>query len=177
MDNEMNWDTADVKPCPHGYVFIDQCEECKIIKKCEKHGYLTLSQMKVWPYKNKIYKRCKQCIHEKNQRYQKSMQSDPIFLENKKQKNKEYWIKNKEILKEKRKNCSKKYKVDKELENKRCKDIQKIYRKDLHESYVKRILVENHSLLEGNIPKELVETKTAIIRLNRKIKEIKNENR
>lgn len=28
LDDEQNWDTADVKPCPHGFVFFDQCEEC-----------------------------------------------------------------------------------------------------------------------------------------------------
>lgn len=25
----MEWDTADVKPCPHGFVFHDQCGECQ----------------------------------------------------------------------------------------------------------------------------------------------------
>lgn len=31
--DEMTWDTADVKPCPHGYVFLDQCEVCKSQKE------------------------------------------------------------------------------------------------------------------------------------------------
>lgn len=24
-----SWDTADVKTCAHGFVFLDQCEQCK----------------------------------------------------------------------------------------------------------------------------------------------------
>lgn len=29
-NDEMTWDTADIKPCPHGFVFLDYCEICRI---------------------------------------------------------------------------------------------------------------------------------------------------
>ena len=34
---EDTWDTADVKTCPHGYVFISECKDCSE-KKVEKEN-------------------------------------------------------------------------------------------------------------------------------------------
>jgi hypothetical protein len=27
--NELDWNIADIKPCPHGYVFLEGCPDCK----------------------------------------------------------------------------------------------------------------------------------------------------
>src|SRR5690349_21369390 len=35
-DNEMIWETADVKPCPHGYVFYSMCHECRWLKVTDR---------------------------------------------------------------------------------------------------------------------------------------------
>lgn len=31
---EMTWDTADVKTCPHGFVFRYKCDKCTPLKPC-----------------------------------------------------------------------------------------------------------------------------------------------
>jgi hypothetical protein len=32
---ELIWDTADVKTCPHNFIFLSQCIECKYLKLLE----------------------------------------------------------------------------------------------------------------------------------------------
>jgi len=30
---ELEWDTANIKACPHGYVFLIMCDECNKLKE------------------------------------------------------------------------------------------------------------------------------------------------
>lgn len=61
MNDEQTWDTADVKTCPHGYVFVRMCLDCKgwvpvknslpqnkqIVLVIDKHGEMAVCEAKV----------------------------------------------------------------------------------------------------------------------------------
>lgn len=155
----------------------------EVIKICKKHGELKKEDIKIWLYKNKIYKRCKMCIRDKNQRYQEKNKNDREWLKSKSEKNKIYWKKNKENIIKKRKNPERiaKYEARKEFYNNNNRDKyrekQKIYRDKLHPSYVKRIFCERSILSHNEIPDGLIKIKREILFLKRKIKEIKSENK
>lgn len=156
-----------------------------VIKICAKHGE---QNYKVWPYKNKLMKRCRLCLHEKNKRYQAKIKNDPLRLEENRARHREYWAENKETIKKKRDTPERKEKerltrrthFNKYREQYKAK--QQHYRDNLSDTYVKRILQGGNKDLKFNdIPEPLVEAKRAVMLLKKGLKafrrqEVKKEN-
>lgn len=151
----------------------------EVIKICKTHGNLTADDIKVWPYKNKTYRRCKLCIKDKNTRYQKRMREDTNWVENKRKKDKLYWEENKERITEVRKEPERlakrrnTYSNNSEHYRSECREKQKIYRKELHDSYIRKIMIENSILENHDIPEEMIKAKKALLLLKRTIRDMK----
>jgi len=144
-----------------------------VVKFCKHHGNLTENDIKVWPYKNKILRRCKMCIKEKNARYQARKSQDSEWIKNRKEKDRIFWLENKDRITEKRKQPEKLAKRRQTYANNpehfrlQCNNKQKIYRQELNDTYIRRILTENQGLKPTDIPQEMVDIKRILIKVKR----------
>jgi hypothetical protein len=148
------------------------------IKICKHHGGLTNNEIKIWKWKNKTYKKCHKCLIEKSRRYEKQKRQDNDYVECKKKRDKERWIKKKQEITEIRKNPENLkrrrdwYQKNKEPVQKYCRDKQAQYRKYLADPYIKKIIQDgDKSIKIASIPKSIVDLKRNIVKLRRKINE------
>lgn len=158
-----------------------------IIKKCVRHGELIEDQCKKviekrWGIQPNYKYICKQCIYEHNQTY--LHKDDEEHQERIKKLRQQQKIKHREKLLEGRRKRSKINRDKLNLEAKRWrqknlekhrengKNIQKKWRDELNDNYIKAQLSSKFNIPQKDIPEEWIEVKRAVIKLRRKIREI-----
>lgn len=154
-----------------------------IIKTCSKHGDLEEKDVKQGVYKGKNYKKCRFCEIDRSRAYYKKMYEHANFVERKHEKDRLRWQeKKKEITKQRQtpeaqQKRREAYHAKKEHYNRHCKDKQKKYREELHDSYVRKVIQNGNKFLKlKDIPQPLIDLKRSLMLLNKGIKKRKNIN-
>ncbi len=151
----------------------------EVVKTCNKHGDLTLKDLKVGIYKGKQYKKCRKCEIERSREYYKKLKADPDAQKRLRKKDKDYWENNKEKIKERRiKNNDpakrrEQYKKLAPRYRENCNLKQKEYRENLSDTYMRRIIQNgNKSIPLMSIPQGMLKLKRAIMLGKKEIKKI-----
>lgn len=155
-----------------------------IVKVCKHHGELIVDKCFVkterrWGFKQ--YYSCKQCKMDSENKwrkkdedhYKKLRDAQKIKHRDKLLASRRLWQKkNKEKLKD-----QEKIRRDNNIEffRERGREIQRKWREELNDNYIKTQIIGRSNLVTKDIPKELIPVKRALIQLRRKMKEIKNE--
>lgn len=145
----------------------------KIVKNCGKHGQLTLDQVHVYQYKGRTLRQCLQCKRDRARKHY----DNPINREKKNEKDRQHWAENKETITKRRKegdyneNRRKYYQKNIEKYREICNEKQKVYRENMHSTYVRKIIQNGDKDIPlGLIPDSMVELKRSIMMLKKGIR-------
>lgn len=143
-------------------------------KTCKIHGELTPDLIQSLVNKRGYpFTRCRLCERERNKRYR--IQNREKIRERERQ----YWENNKEAIKEKRilnnhmtsTDC---YHANPKKYREHYRAVQKKYRDELHDSYVKKCLQDgNKELKFDDFSPDMVELKRSVMQLKRETKKTK----
>lgn len=163
----------------------------EIIKVCKKHGELIENQCrkiieKRWGNQPNYKYKCLQCIKVYNKTYlhKEDLDHQKRIKKLREHQKKKHHVKLLESKRRRQKlNRGKLNEQQKILRNKKLehyrnigKNIQKKWRENLDDNYVKSQIRQQYGFKSKDIPEGIVSFKKEIIRLRRKIKEIKNGN-
>ena len=150
-----------------------------IVKRCTKHGELTISQVHVYKYKGKTLRQCLKCNRDRARKHYETQEN----RDKKNAKDRERWRENKESITKKRKEGNynanqRKYYYEKIEENReQYKAKQKKYRTELHDSYIKRVIQAGDKTIPlSSITQEMIQLKRAVMLLKGCIKKRKSIN-
>jgi len=160
-------------------VHINDTGIMAIVKSCSKHGPLTETDIRIDTWKNKVYRRCKKCIYEKNLKYFSKQATNEEYMKKKRERDALYWIKNKDEIMKKRvardDNGKRResYKINAEKYREIYKIKQQTYRDNLSDSYIRKIIQNgNKDIKFKDIPQALIECKRSCILLKKALKKI-----
>jgi hypothetical protein len=147
-----------------------------ITKNCKIHGDISGDDIYDKTFKSKRIIKCKLCIKIKNDKYYKKVYQDENKVAEKKQRDKDRWKERKTEITAKRKQpealAKRRDAYQKNIEKYRtkCNEKQKIYREQLHDVYIKKIIQNGDKNIPlDRIPRSLIEFKRAIIRFKKGI--------
>lgn len=161
----------------------------EIVKECPKHGQLTkemcfLKVEKRWKNQTKKYFSCKQCKKESEYKYR----AKPGIKQVMQEKRKSYTLKNIDRLRKYKKDYTAKNREriteterirrKRNIEHTRnlMREQQKKWRDSLDDNYIKSQLRSKYKVKQKDVPTWMIEIKREIIKLRRKIREIKSGN-
>lgn len=151
----------------------------KIVKNCQKHGQLILSQVHVYKYKGRTLRQCLLCKRDRSRKHY----ADPFNREKKNTKDRQHWAENKETITKRRQdgnyndNRRKAYHKNPERYREASNVKQQVYRDNLHDTYIKRIIQNGDKNIPlDSIPDGMVKLKRAIMMLKKGIRNKQTSN-
>lgn len=154
-----------------------------ILKICKKHGELTKEDLKTGVYKGKKYRKCKKCESERVKEYYKKIYADTEKHAKLKQKDKDYWSKNKDSIKKRRVENDdpgkrrEQYKKYAPRYREKCNEKQKEYRETLSDVYMRKIIqCGNKNIPLMSIPQSMIKLKRTIMLAKKSIKNLNEIN-